>query len=93
MGELDGRTVFQDGDEDRERGRETHVRMAYCLREEPCQGLLKAAFGYRIFRTHGIKNVETEWMILCMSGIVLRYSMLTAGPALPFWFRIEQQAS
>ena len=57
--------------------------------------ILKAAFGYRRFRTHGIRNIETEWMILCMAGNALRYSIRLANcrAGTPFWFRIEQQAS
>ena len=38
---------------------------------------------------------ETEWMILCMAGNALRYSIRLANSraGTPFWFRIGQDAS
>ena len=71
------------------------IRINRSIQAEGSFSLLKAAFGYRRFRTHGIKNIETEWMILCMAGNALRYSIRLANcrAGTPFWFRIEQQAS
>ena len=71
------------------------IRINRSIQAEGSFSLLKAAFGYRRFRTHGIKNIETEWMILCMAGNALRYSIRLANERVgtPFWFRIEQQAS
>ena len=69
------------------------IRINRSIQAEGSFSLLKAAFGYRRFRTHGIKNIETEWMILCMAGNALRYSIRLANSraGTPFWFRIEQQ--
>ena len=55
--------------------------------------LLKAAFGYRRFRTHGMRNIETEWMILCMAGNALRYSIRLANEraGTPFWFKKDKE--
>ena len=71
------------------------IRINRSIQAEGSFSLLKATFGYRRFRTHGIKNIETEWMILCMAGNALRYSARLANCRIgtPFWFRIEQQAS
>ncbi len=71
------------------------MRINRSIQAEGSFSLLKAAFGYRRFRTHGIRNIETEWMILCMAGNALRYSVRLANgrAGTPFWFRIEQQAS
>ena len=71
------------------------IRINRSIQAEGSFSLLKAAFGYRRFRTHGIKNIDTEWMILCMAGNALRYSIRLANcrAGTPFWFRIEQQAS
>ena len=71
------------------------IRINRSIQAEGSFSLLKAAFGYRRFRTHGIKNIETEWMILCMAGNALRYSIRLANcrAGTPFWFRIEQEAS
>ena len=71
------------------------IRINRSIQAEGSFSLLKAAFGYRRFRTHGIRNIETEWIILCMAGNALRYSIRLANSrsGTPFWFRIEQQAS
>ncbi len=55
---------------------------------------LKDAFGYLRFCTHGIKNIESEWMMLCMADNALRYSvLLTNGRAgTSFWFSIDKPA-
>ena len=70
------------------------IRINRSIQAEGSFSLLKAAFGYRRFRTHGIKNIESEWMILCMAGNALRYSIRLANSraGTPFWFKIEQKA-
>ena len=55
------------------------IRINRSIQAEGSFSLLKATFGYRRFRTHGIKNIETEWMILCMAGKALRYSIRLAN--------------
>ena len=71
------------------------IRINRSIQAEGSFSLLKAAFGCRRFRMHGIRNIEAEWMILCMAGNALRYSIRLANgrAGTPFWFRIEQQAS
>lgn len=56
------------------------IRINRSIQAEGSFSLLKAAFGYRMFRTHGMGNIEkTEWMILCMAGNALRYSIRLAN--------------
>ena len=71
------------------------IRINRSIQAEGSFSLLKSAFGCRRFRMHGIRNIEAEWMILCMAGNALRYSIRLANgrAGTPFWFRIEQQAS
>ena len=70
------------------------IRINRSIQAEGSFSLLKAAFGYRRFRTHGIKNIESEWAILCMAGNALRYSIRLANgrAGTPFWYSLEQQA-
>ena len=70
------------------------IRINRSIQAEGSFALLKAAFGCRRFRMHGIRNIEAEWMMLCMAGNALRYSIRLANgrAGTPFWFRIEQKA-
>ena len=40
-----------------------------------------------------MRNIETEWMILCMAGNALRYSIRLANEraGTPFWFKKDRQ--
>ena len=70
------------------------IRINRSIQAEGSFALLKSAFGCRRFRMHGIRNIEAEWMMLCMAGNALRYSIRLANgrAGTPFWFRIEQKA-
>ena len=69
------------------------IRINRSIQAEGSFSLLKAAFGYRRFRTHGMRNIETEWMILCMAGNALRYSIRLANEraGTPLWFKKDKQ--
>ena len=74
-----------------DKGIETRINRS--IQAEGSFSLLKAAFGYRRFRTHGMRNIETEWMILCMAGNALRYSIRLANEraGTPFWFKKDKE--
>ena len=55
------------------------IRINRSIQAEGSFSLLKSAFGCRRFRMHGIRNIEAEWMILCMAGNALRYSIRLAN--------------
>ena len=69
------------------------IRINRSIQAEGSFSLLKSAFGCRRFRTHGMRNIETEWMILCMAGNALRYSIRLANEraGTPFWFKVDKE--
>jgi len=54
-------------------------RAAYALRKqtvEPVFGIIKSVLGFRQFLLRGLKNVQTEWTLVCLAWNVKRMAVL-----------------
>ncbi|GAB4290570.1 MAG: hypothetical protein Kow0096_04130 [Thiohalomonadaceae bacterium] len=54
-------------------------RALYALRKqtvEPVFGIIKSVMGFRQFRMRGLKNVQSEWTLVCLAWNLKRLAVL-----------------